>query len=75
MLGAIEILDGGFWPFNTFVNLKIAFSKHRLMKISMIYAYIKPQIKKYDTTAITVAISEACIGWLHKVVVCWGWCF
>ena len=35
-----------FWPFSAFVMLKIRFSNHRLIKISMIYLYIKPEIKK-----------------------------
>ena len=28
--------------------------------------YIKPEIKKNDTTAMATAINEACIGWLHE---------
>ena len=28
----------------------------------MIYLYIKPEVKKNDTTAKTTAINEACIG-------------
>ena len=34
----------------------------QLIKISMIYLYIKPKVKKNDTTAMTTAINEACIG-------------
>ena len=25
-----------------------------------------PEVKKTDTTAMTTAINEACIGWLHE---------
>ena len=35
-----------FWPFNAFAILKIRFSNHRLIKISMIYLHIKPEVKK-----------------------------
>ena len=28
----------------------------------MIYLYIKPEVKKNDTTAMNTAINEACIG-------------
>ena len=28
----------------------------------MTYLYIKPEVKKYDTTAMTTAINEACAG-------------
>ena len=54
-----------FWPFNAFVKLQVRFSNHQLMKISLIYPYKKPEVKKNDTTAMTAAINEACIGWLH----------
>ena len=48
----------------------VRFSNHWLIKISMIYKYIKPKVKKSHTTAMTInkaitAINEACIGWLH----------
>ena len=33
--------------------LKIAFSKHPLIKISMAYAYIKPEVRKKNTVPIT----------------------
>ena len=55
-----------FWPFSAFVMLKIRFSNHRLIKISMIYLYIKPEIKKNDTTATIAAINETCIVSLHE---------
>ena len=42
--------------------MQIRFSNHRLVKISMAYLYIKPEVKKYDTTAMTTAINEACAG-------------
>ena len=32
----------------------------------MIYVYIKPEVKKNDTTAMTAAINEACIWRLHE---------
>ena len=28
----------------------------------MTYLYIKPEVKKYNTTAMTTAINEACAG-------------
>ena len=52
---------GEIWPFNAFVMLKTTFSKHWLIKISMTCAY-KPEVKS-DTTAMTTATNEACIGW------------
>ena len=55
-----------FWPFNAFVMLQIRFSNHWLIKSSMIYLYIKPEVKKNDTTAMTTIINEACFGWLHE---------
>ena len=42
-----------FLPFNAFVILTIRFSNHRLIKISMIYMYIKLEVKKNDTKAMT----------------------
>ena len=42
--------------------LQIRISNPRLIKISMIYLYIKPEVKKNDTTAMNIAINEACIG-------------
>ena len=38
--------------------LKTAFSKHPLIKISMAYAYIKPEVKKNNTAPITTAKNE-----------------
>ena len=32
----------------------------------MIYLYIKPEVKKFDTVVMTTAINEACIGWLYE---------
>ena len=43
--------------------MQIRFSNPRLIKISMIYLYIKPEVKKKnDTAAMTTAINEASIG-------------
>ena len=33
---------------------------------SMIYLYIKPEVKKSDTTAMTTALNDACIRLLHE---------
>ena len=55
-----------FWPFIAFFMLQIRFSNHRLIKITIIHLYIKPEVKKNDTTAMTAAISEACIGRLYE---------
>ena len=55
-----------FWPFSAFVMLKIRFSNHRLIKISMICLYIKPEIEKNDTKATIATINETCIVWLHE---------
>ena len=46
--------------------LQIRFSNHRLIKISILYLHIKPEVKKTDTTAMSTAINKACIGWLHE---------
>ena len=35
-----------FWPFNAFVKLQVRFSNHQLVKISLIYPYKKPEVKK-----------------------------
>ena len=35
-----------FWPFSEFVMLQIRFCNHRVIKSSMIYLYIKPEVKK-----------------------------
>ena len=35
-----------FWPFSAFVMLQIRFCNHRVIKSSMIYLYIKPEVKK-----------------------------
>ena len=32
----------------------------------MTYVRIKPEVKKYDTTAMTAATNNACIGWLDE---------
>ena len=32
------------------------------MKISMTCVYIKPEVIKYDTTAMTTATNNACMG-------------
>ena len=45
--------------------VKKTFSKHRLIKISMTYLYIKPEVKK-DSTAMNTATNEACTGLLDK---------
>ena len=44
--GSWEFCLKDFLPFNTFTIMQIRFSKHWLMKISMIYLYIKPEVKK-----------------------------
>ena len=41
-----KILFGWIWPLNAFVMLKIRFGKDQLFKLSMIYLYIKPEVKK-----------------------------
>ena len=53
------------WPFNACVMLHIRFSNHQLIKISMIYRYIKPEVNKINTI-MAAAINEACIRWLHE---------
>ena len=50
-----------FCPFNVFVILQRRFSNQRLIKISMICLYIKPEVQQNDTTSIATAINEACI--------------
>ena len=50
------------WPFNAFVILKTTFSKQRLIKISMMSVYIKPEVIKNDATEMTTATSETYIG-------------
>ena len=45
--------------------LQIRFNNPQLIKISMVYLYIKPGVKKNkkkDTTAMTAALNEPCIG-------------
>ena len=42
--------------------LQIRFSNPRLIKINMIYLYIKPEVKKMIKKTMTTAINEACIG-------------
>ena len=39
-------------------------------KISMAYVYIKPEVKKNDTAAMTAAKNGTCFGWLS--VIWWG---
>ena len=43
----------------------------QLIKVSMIYLYIKPEVKKHDSTVKTTSINEACIGWLHEIAISW----
>ena len=44
--------------------LRHAADNPQINKISMIYRYRKPEVKKkYDATAMTTAIIEACIVW------------
>ena len=62
----IEILLGELWPFNGFFMLKTTFRRHRLIKISMTYVYIKPEVNKNDTTAMIDVTNEAGIGWLDE---------
>ena len=50
-----------FWSFNAFVMLQIRFSNPQLIKISMIYLYIKSEVKKNNTAAMTTAINEAVV--------------
>ena len=45
-----------FWLFNAFLMLHIRFGNHRLIKINMIYVYIKPEVKKNDATAVIAAL-------------------
>ena len=58
-------MDWKFWPFIAFIMLQVRFSNHQLMKISIIYLHVKSEVKN-DTKAMTTAINEACIGWLHE---------
>ena len=46
--------------------LNTTFSKHQLIKISMTGVYIKPEVRKKDTTAMTTATNKACIGWIDE---------
>ena len=57
---------GQIRPFNAFVMLKTTFIKHWLVKVNMTCACIKPEVKKYDTTAMTAATNEACTGWCDE---------
>ena len=50
---ALKSAEGGwkfclekFWPFSAFVILQIRFCNHRVIKSSMIYLYIKPEVIK-----------------------------
>ena len=36
--------------------IKIRFSNHRLIEVSKIYVYIKPELKKNDAVSVTIAI-------------------
>ena len=54
-----------FWPFSAFVMLQIRFCNHRVIKSSMIYLYIKPEVKKWYNSK-DAAINEACIWWSHE---------
>ena len=58
----MKILLVEFGPFNAIVMLKTTFSKHRLIKINMTYMYMKLEVKKNDSTAMSTAINQACIG-------------
>ena len=51
------------WENFAFVLLKTTFNKHCLIKISTTCAYLNPEVKKNDTTAMTTATNEDCIGW------------
>ena len=44
--------------------------EHQQNKISMAYVYIKPEVKKNDTAAMTAAKNGTCFGWLS--VIWWG---
>ena len=59
-------LKGGDNRNVAFVMLKRTFSKYWLIKVSMTCMYIKPEVKKNDTTEITTATNEPCIGWLDE---------
>ena len=52
------MLLGRTWLFSVFVMLKTKFSKHSV--------YIRPEVKKIYTTAMTTATNEACIGWIDE---------
>ena len=39
-----KLCSGERWPFNAFFILKIIFSKHQLIKISITHMYIKPEV-------------------------------
>ena len=36
------------------------------IECSMIYLYIKPEVKKHDATAMITAVNETCIGGLYE---------
>ena len=58
-----------FWLFNAFLMLHIRFGNHRLIKINMIYVYIKPEVKKKwcNSSACSVVLRD-----YMKIAVWWG---
>ena len=66
-----------FWTISAVVMPKIRFSNDWLITISMIYVYIKPEVKKNDITPMNAALNKACIGRLYLNCYLWGgffWC-
>ena len=39
-----------------------------MIKISLTYAYIKPEVKKNDTAPLATASNKAYVGWLYIYV-------
>ena len=65
-LGRVKTFLGRTLTIQCFCYAKENYCKHRLIKISAACVYIKPEVKKNDTKAMTAAINEACIGWLDE---------
>ena len=61
-LGTVKTFLERTLTIQCFCYAKENYCKHWLIKISVTCVYIKPEVKKNDTKAITAAINEACIG-------------
>ena len=64
----MEILLRGILIIQRFCH---AADNSQLIKVSMIYLYIKPEVKKNDTTAMTTTINEACIVLFREEGLLW----